>query len=467
VEQLEKQTQRETGYQLETLQRSPSMPKTLMNGSIIDGIPKVDRAKMNPEESSLSQSHISQEFFDAEEAGSIASSPLSDNPPSLHYQHRRRGARCPVLGASLVSNGDQLYAPYLMRPPPLTDDVVAEQRLVLARQTTGKASTTIRRRLEIIHRFQRPKLQSDMKSFKAANPGASFHDFIGWYGNPDPMLDLGTSDMHEILNANPTDKVMVKKIDKGAEAIRALEYTREFWASTWEQVPATSAEEQELLFDAESTLEMVMDYLENIHPASLLSQVVAVNLAMSYFTLAVSAGEAAKIKSVQATLSRFREKVDAALFLLSRDATYIDHTPDSNGLEMMSSVESIAACTKACEALTEAEVVVARASSLLHKLPRQYKLVESMLKSKEGELVKIRLESERETILNTIHEQQKRLPSAGVIPKLTPAVREYLLQNVDESLPCQLCVRYGDAGLNACGVDKSGILLALRKVNSD
>jgi hypothetical protein len=90
-----------------------------------------------------------------------------------------------------------------------------------------------------------------------------------------------------------------------------------------------------------------------------------------------------------------------------------------------------------------------------------------MLKSKEGELVKIRLESERETILNTIHEQQKRLPSAGVIPKLTPAVREYLLQNVDESLPCQLCVRYGDAGLNACGVDKSGILLALRKVNSD
>jgi Rab3 GTPase-activating protein catalytic subunit len=353
-----------------------------------------------------------------------------------------------------------------MRPPPLTDDVIAEQRLVLSRQSTGTASTTIRQRLEIIHRFQRPKLQSDMKSFKAANPGATFHDFIGWYGSPDPMLDLGISDLHEIRKSNPTDKVMVKKIDKGAEAIRALEYTREFWASTWEQVPAMPAEEQELLFDADSTLEMVMDYLENIHPASLLSQVVAVNLAMSYFTLAVSAGEAAKIKSVHATLIRFREKVDAALSLLSRDVTYIDHSPDSNGLEMMSSVESIAACVKACEALTEAEVVVARASSLLHKLPRQYKLVESILKAKHGELVKIRLESEREAILNTIHDQQKRLPSAGVIPKLTPSIREYLLQNIDEFLPCQLCVRYGDAGLNACGVERSGIFLALRKANS-
>ena len=71
-------------------------------------------------------------------------------------------ARCPIQGAQLLATGDQMYAPYLQRPFPSTDDVMAERRLVLLRQVGGKSITTNGQRLEIAQRFQRPKLRRDM-----------------------------------------------------------------------------------------------------------------------------------------------------------------------------------------------------------------------------------------------------------------------------------------------------------------
>ena len=92
----------------------------------------------------------------------------------------RKGARCPVMGASLIKTGDQVYAPYLKRAFPLTDDIVAQRQDMMRRQTGDNPSATIKRRIEIAQRLQKPKLLSDMQAFKAANPGAIFGDFLAW-----------------------------------------------------------------------------------------------------------------------------------------------------------------------------------------------------------------------------------------------------------------------------------------------
>ena len=63
-----------------------------------------------------------------------STSPDAKPPRSQAVQKRRRGANCPVIGSSLVANGDQMYAPYLQRPQPLTDDLLAERRMMLWRK---------------------------------------------------------------------------------------------------------------------------------------------------------------------------------------------------------------------------------------------------------------------------------------------------------------------------------------------
>ena len=92
----------------------------------------------------------------------------------------RKGVRCPVAGSTLIKTSDQVYAPYLQRSMPLTDDVIAQRSLMMARQKSTKASSTIKHRIEVAQRLQHPKLLSDMQAFKAANPGAVFEDFVNW-----------------------------------------------------------------------------------------------------------------------------------------------------------------------------------------------------------------------------------------------------------------------------------------------
>lgn len=121
------------------------------------------------------RSHMSRlsMFFDAEEGSHVE--PHEDTAVGF-----RKGVRCPVMGSALINTADQVYAPYLQRPMPLTDDVIAQRRLMMSRQKSAKASSTIKHRIEVAQRLQHPKLLSDMQAFKAANPGAVFEDFVGW-----------------------------------------------------------------------------------------------------------------------------------------------------------------------------------------------------------------------------------------------------------------------------------------------
>lgn len=68
----------------------------------------------------------------------------------------RRGARCPLHSASLKASSDQLFAPYVQRDTPLTDDLIIERRKMFTRQ--GSDNSTIQSRVEVAHRLQKRKL---------------------------------------------------------------------------------------------------------------------------------------------------------------------------------------------------------------------------------------------------------------------------------------------------------------------
>ena len=452
---------------------------------------------------------------------------VATRDPLAHVTQRqnRHGARCPVPGVNLVASGDQLYAPYLQRPAPLSDDVILERRSMLTRQTKLESvSESIQNRMEIAHRLQKPKLLSDMRAFKAANPGAVFQDFIAWYGNPgSPLEEYGMKREGDIVmddliqsvinpkggnnkNNGTTTKSaeilskmsVAQKLDKASQAIQVLNTTRDFWSNTWDDAEACAAADQEPLFDPSAQVEMVLDNLETLHPANLLNQIMAVNLSMSYFVLLASAGDAILVAVVSHAMERLRLRVERALDLLARDAvhgTSADHydpiqyhddptehadNTDTDGgnnqngksffaakerLPRHASVEAIQACDGACDALSEAETVLARAMSLLHKFPQRYDLVHHILRRADSDTIPLSHPRARMSILEAIRQQQQQQQQQasnknnGGLPQ--PSMREYVLRNTDDASPCQLCVRFGEKG--AFDDEEGGLMVALTK----
>ena len=455
---------------------------------VVEGLPDQAWEGTNIEDGSVgslaTSCSMSQEYYDAAEAGSIFSMRNGfvslDTVVNVDDMQRRPGARCPVQGVTLGTSGDQLYAPYLQRPFPLTDDLVLERRVMLTNERDGmKKKGRLQCRIDLAHRLQKPKLMSDMSAFKAANPNSTFDDFAGWYGNPGNPLDDYLKDTHpeDVSVQNSVNESAAKKLDKASEAMKVLMSTRDFWSNTWEEATPIPAAEQQPLFDFSSSVEMVIDYLEQMHPANLLNQVMAVNLSSAYFALVASADETLEIEIIKSTLQMLRAKVDTAVKLLSHDATgALFQVSSSRGVDPMgttsnqyASEETINACEEACNALSVSETMMARATSLLSKFRGQHNLVNDLLKMADGSTVALNDHRGRSSFLDAIHKQQKQhstFQSWDSLPK--PVLREYVLRNIDSEHPCQLSVRFGDEGAYLDRVEnEGGILIALMKSYSD
>ncbi len=180
---------------------------------------------------------------------SISSSPLREGTA---HTPTRRGARCPVEGLNLSSTGDQIYAPYLQREVPLTDDLIIERRKMIA----DNRSNSIENRIEIAIRLQKPKLLADMCAFKAANPNAVFHDFTRWYGNPENSLEMYDDDLF-LASEFPLSQGKMYQ-DEMNEAILVLNATRSLWTDCWDESQPIPADEQKPLFDPFTTVEMLL-----------------------------------------------------------------------------------------------------------------------------------------------------------------------------------------------------------------
>ena len=460
---------------------------------ILEGLPKPwSGTKQEDDDSSGrsvgSNATLSQVYFDAAEAGSIFSVKRGfitlDTVLNVQDKHRP-GARCPVKEAAISSTGDQLYAPYLQRPHPLTDDIALQRRIMLAKSDEIREKKgALKGRLELAHRLQKPKLLSDMSAFKAANPKCTIDDFSRWYGNPGSPFDgYNTDDLisDEISIESAYQESAAKKLDKASEAMRVLVSTRDFWGKCWEDAKEVPAAEQRPLFDYAGTVEMVIDYLEQLHPANLLNQIMAVNLSSAYMALASSAQATMKVGIVQLSLKSFRRKTEKALKLLSHDSlgnlSQISDNLRSGSASIGTNVtnsqfaseETIFACEDACNALSVTETMVARATSLLHKFPSQYKLVSDLLRFSDGSTLALTDRKGRMDFLNLVFKQQQQEnklldPLQDKLPN--PILREYVFRNLDDDNPCQLAVRFGDEVTNPDeGKNEGGVLLALSKSN--
>eukprot|EP00548_Thalassiothrix_antarctica_P007409 CAMPEP_0194141066 /NCGR_PEP_ID=MMETSP0152-20130528/10546_1 /TAXON_ID=1049557 /ORGANISM="Thalassiothrix antarctica, Strain L6-D1" /LENGTH=1046 /DNA_ID=CAMNT_0038839573 /DNA_START=408 /DNA_END=3548 /DNA_ORIENTATION=- len=368
-------------------------------------------------------------------------------------QLNRPGARCPVYGETLSETGDQLYAPYLLRPVPWTDDSILERKFMLS---TRSKTSNLKDRLALAHRLLEPILISDMSAFKSANPGANYHDFVSWYGKPVNIVN----EFEETLGTIGEDTEMNLDIDE--DTSQFLKVTRDFWILTWDKAIAQPAIKQDPLFDVLRTVEVNLDSLETIHPANLLNQITAVNLSSAYFAMVAAAGEALSIRLVELSLEVLREKIESALEFLSRDAargTTTDSPPSSvDQLPPHASLESIRSCEDACNAMNDSEILLSKAISLLCKFPQQYEFVEKMLNSCDHDILHLNNVAGRQAILRAIEKQQHK--PIDDLP--LPSCRSYIFRNTDEIFPCQLSVRSGEEaklGKEKCGGTVLGLTI--------
>lgn len=326
----------------------------------------------------------------------------------------------------------------------MTDEEEEKQKkfLGVSKSSDKEERQSIKSRITIAQRLQKPKLLSDMASFKAANHGAVFEDFVRWYGNPENPLNEEVSGETarralEYRAKLPPEEAKTLALEEASEAIAILMSLRAFWEDTWEEAEPCPAFEQEPLFDPYSTAEMVLHSFETIHPALLLNQVLAVKLSNAKFILEAAANPAKRVHSVARGLAKLKSAIDAALEMLTKDAA--DEMTDNSDPLIYASTSTIAKGEEACNAIGEMEILLSRALSLLKMLPREYELVDTLLQCKDERFHFMKEPGQRSAFLGAIKRHQAT--SSNSSPEASPAIREYVLRNLDPCYPCQLSAR--------------------------
>ena len=341
-------------------------------------------------------------------------------PYSISLPNQRQGAHCPVHHITLVNTNDQLYAPYLLRPLPITSDVLFQRKIMLKNQYTNLNS-----RLMIAHRFQRPRLKSDMMSFKAANPNAVFDDFLHWYGLP----------------VNPLQDYLPDKLSKH-DIASVFSKTKKFWSGVWEEVIPIPASKQTNLFDPNKEVEMLLYFLETMHPALLLNQILVLNIVRVNAILQNACNQEDAHKSSFHVLQKLSKtlqlKSQEALNKLANDVEKMSLIMEERDINKKQrwhiSMETLIACEAVCNVIAELEVTLSRIQSLMQKLGD----VDLAIK------IMNRVNDEDEVILNGLKIDDEFIKE--------PIIKEFCLRNEDEDEPCQLTAIIGD-----------GLVLALTK----
>ncbi|KAL7487685.1 hypothetical protein ACHAW6_013266 [Cyclotella cf. meneghiniana] len=427
----------------------------------------VDEQSESMEEEDSQSSSDDDEFFDPEEEVSFESD--SRDVESKHIEamlkleaavvanprHSRIGARCPVPdGLPLIKTGDQVYAPYLQRTLPMTDEEEEKQRALsgIRNNIDSDKRLSVHDRIMVAQRLQKPKLVSDMASFKAANQGAIFEDFVSWYGNPqNPLCEEVNGETLNIALQRRSklspEAAKVLALEEASEAIAILMSLRAFWEDSWDDAEPCPASEQQPLFDPYSTVEMLLHSFEIIHPSLLMGQALAVNLKNAEFVLETAAIPVKDVSSVHRALLQASTAIHGAVEMLTKDSLEgcLLSSPKTNSEEyplVHVSASTIQKCEEACNAIGEMELVLSRALTLWQHCPEP-DLVDSLLQCQEGSCVFLTSPKERNAFLAAIKNNQSMTSgcvSANHFPEAV--MREYVIRNDDPATPCQLNARF-------------------------
>jgi hypothetical protein len=217
-------------------------------------------------------------------------------------------------------------------------------------------------------------LSSDMSSFKAANPGCIFEDFIRWYSPKD-------------WNASET-------INRG-ELSQRMKSTNNTWRKLWRSAPILCADRQIPLFDAHAIGEQILSELEHYDPAQLFQQLISVALG-----------------NVLCCLGRTTSCTELSLPIVHDAIRRLHGYMKAARLPM-----------DAFDEFAQAEILCARATSLLYCLPTSGRLIAALMKS---EIALITSTSERNEVTKLFAPEGRSFP-----PKQLAEYVMYSSQNKD------------------------------------
>ena len=143
-----------------------------------------------------------------------------------------------------------IYIPVTQDPAPMTEDHHYRQMQTLAAMSNNPEDVKLKIRL------QSSGLLSDMEAFKAANPGATFEDFIRWH-SPRDWIELDTED-HEKTSKGSNKKA----VPRFGLSRRMREST--MWGEIWELARQVPISRQKRLFDYTKEAEGILHWLQNV-----------------------------------------------------------------------------------------------------------------------------------------------------------------------------------------------------------
>ncbi|KAJ3167034.1 Rab3 GTPase-activating protein catalytic subunit [Irineochytrium annulatum] len=274
-------------------------------------------------------------------------------------------------GMVLLRTGEPMRIPEVQEPGFMTEDMIFEQERIFEQLGCSDEAGKIRAKIQGRH------LQSDMSSFKAANPHATIEDFVRWH--------------------SPRDWIEGENGQEGRMSSRMQE-PNNLWQEIWRLARRIPASRQKPLFDHEKEAEKVFHYFETLTPFQILSSLLPTFFLIAYDRLANH-----EVVSKLPTLASEISKLGSRIVNTPWKAVSVNRQGPLH--ELIVFMES-------------AERRVGQAVCLLQKFPMQYKLVEMLLIYGESTLQDA---VERETVLELFTDDTG---------ELNPKSREFIFRAV-------------------------------------
>ncbi|KAG0197191.1 Rab3 GTPase-activating protein catalytic subunit [Mortierella sp. GBA30] len=255
-------------------------------------------------------------------------------PTPLENSIRREGALKPLGSLTLLETGAVLMIPRLQHPGYVTDDMLQEQEALF--EDLGSSADAAKTRAGM----QSAQLISDMSAFKAANPGCILGDFVRWHSPKD------------------WDEEKQQMSARMAES-------GNFWQELWKISDPLPAVKQTPLFNCRKEALKALSSLKAMSGSQLFAELLPTICLLAYETL------------VSHPIANISQQVAKILQELAQELTDVPWNEILTA-EKDLDLKSILAKFK------QAEMMIGRFISLLHKFPEQYHLAERILEETES-----------------------------------------------------------------------------------
>ena len=270
-----------------------------------------------------------------------------------------------------------------------------------------------------------------MQSFKAANAGACFQDFVTWY-------QIEPFDVQCLRNST-TSSNNISTLDAATEAAQVLTATRKMWMGCWERSKAVPADCQQPLFDGSQEIEKILHYFETMHPSNLINQVFTVSLTNTYFILRSIGELRMDIKCVNRSFERLEELILKAIHDLNECLI------QSSKFEVYQlPPEVIAICEDVCDCISAIETMLSYIQSLSNNFPGiGHDIIEIILMNPDKVIV-VEDVQERKAFLRALKKLNESTPY--IIPDATfhgdyrPVERDFIFRTLRGKIPSRMYV---------------------------